>query len=295
MIDVSVIIVNYNTLELTRNTIDSVIMKTFNLNYEIILIDNNSEDGSKEFFEENYKDKIIFIKNTQNIGFGRANNKASKIAKGKYLFFLNSDTLLINNAIKILFDFIEKNENVAVCGGNLYDQNMQPALSYKEEMLGYNSELLSKIKEKIFFRINKKALKIFNYTSNPKRVSIVLGADFMIRTKVFRELNGFDESFFMYHEESELCFRVLKGNYLIYNVPESKIIHLEGKSTKFKIEKFKMERQGKYLFFYKTKGKKSIKKAYILSQISYLLTLKIKKIKINREIYFKMKKEIEII
>lgn len=295
MIDVSVIIVNYNTLELTRNTIDSVIMKTFNLNYEIILIDNNSEDGSKEFFEENYKDKIIFIKNTQNIGFGRANNKASKIAKGKYLFFLNSDTLLINNAIKILFDFIEKNENVAVCGGNLYDQNMQPALSYKEEMLGYNSELLSKIKEKVFFRINKKALKIFNYTSNPKRVSIVLGADFMIRTKVFRELNGFDESFFMYHEESELCFRVLKGNYLIYNVPESKIIHLEGKSTKFKIEKFKMERQGKYLFFYKTKGKKSIKKAYILSQISYLLTLKIKKIKINREIYFKMKKEIEII
>ena len=103
--DVSVIIVNYNTLELTKNTIESVFEKTIEVSYEIILVDNASTDGSVEFFENNYKDKIILIKNNENLGFGRANNKGIEIAKGKYIFLLNSDTLLINNAIKILFDF----------------------------------------------------------------------------------------------------------------------------------------------------------------------------------------------
>ena len=128
--DVSIIIVNYNTLELTKNTIDSVNEKTKDLNYEIILVDNASTDGSVEFFEKEYKNKIIFIKNDENLGFGRANNRGIKIAKGKYVFLLNSDTLLINNAIKILFDFMEKNNNCGVCGGNLYTLTLQPTNSF---------------------------------------------------------------------------------------------------------------------------------------------------------------------
>ena len=128
--DVSVIMVNYNTLELTKNTINSVMEKTKDLNYEIILIDNASTDGSVEFFEKEYKDKIIFIKNNENLGFGKANNKGIEIAKGKYVFLLNSDTLLINNAIKILFDFMEKNKNCGVCGGNLFDIDLKPTHSF---------------------------------------------------------------------------------------------------------------------------------------------------------------------
>ena len=133
-VDVSVIVVNYNTLELTKNTINSVIEKTRDLNYEIILVDNASTDGSVEFFEREYTDKVIFIKNSENLGFGRANNKGIEISKGKYVFLLNSDTLLINNAIKILFDFMEKNKDCGICGGNLYDLEMNPMHSYKQRI-----------------------------------------------------------------------------------------------------------------------------------------------------------------
>lgn len=290
--DVSIIIINYNTLNLTKNTIESIIEKTKNLKYEIILVDNNSTDGSVEFFDKNYQDKIIFIKNKYNYGFGKANNIGAKKAKGKYLFLLNSDTLLLNNAIKTLFDFMEQNENVGICGGNLYDSNLEPTASYSLKMMSYNNELMNKLLFKF-----RKTEGFFNKTNLPKKVEIIIGADFFIRRELYEKLEGFDEDFFMYHEESELCFRVLKLGYSIYNIPEAKIIHLEGKSSKVKLIKFQMERESKYLFFYKTKGIKSLKYVYILSQIYYLIYSIYKRekklLKINRQMYLKVKERIQ--
>ena len=117
--DVSIIIVNYNTLELTKNTINSVREKTRNLNYEIILVDNNSTDGSVEFFEKEYKDKIIFIKNNENLGFGRANNKGIEIAKGKYISFIDSDDIIIPHQYENIF-ITNKNLNLDIIMGERY-------------------------------------------------------------------------------------------------------------------------------------------------------------------------------
>ena len=99
--DVSVIIVNYNTLQMTKDCIDSVIEKTTDVDYEIILVDNASTDGSKEFFK-NYRG-ITYIYNEKNLGFGAANNTGAKTATGDFLFFLNSDTLFKNNALLIFY------------------------------------------------------------------------------------------------------------------------------------------------------------------------------------------------
>ena len=286
--DVSVIIVNYNTLELTKNTIDSVIEKTKNLNYEIILVDNSSTDGSVEFFEREYKDKIIFIKNNENLGFGRANNKGIEIAKGKYVFLLNSDTLLINNAIKILFDFMEKNENCGVCGGNLFDINLRPTNSFNMKMLSYKDEYINSIVN-LFLKIFKLKKKSFNYTQIPLKVEIIIGADMFIRKNIFSKIGKFDEDFFMYHEESELCFRILKNGYKIYSIPQAEIIHLEGRSSQFKEKKFRMDRFHKYMFFYKTRGKKSLKWVYLLSQTKFLNLFDIKRFRINSEEYLRFK------
>ena len=299
--DVSVIIVNYNTLELTKNTSESVFEKTRGLKYEIILVDNASTDGSVEFFERSYQEKIILIKNKENLGFGKANNIGAKEAKGKYLFLLNSDTLLINNAIKILFDFMEKNNKCGVCGGNLYDAQLFPTFSYKKKMMGYESELKEPLIFGLISIISKKLKKydwsnpFFNFSDNNLKVELIIGADFFIRREIFEKLTGFDEDFFMYHEESELCFRVLKLGYSIYNVPAAKIIHLEGQSSRIKLEKFKIERKSKYLFFYKTKGISSLKYAYILSQIYYLIYSVYKKekelLRINKKIYLEIKRK----
>ena len=102
--DVSVIIVNYNTKELTRNCLKSVFEKTKGVNFEVIVSDNGSTDGSIEMIKSEFPE-VILIENNANLGFGAANNRALKIARGKYVFYLNSDTLLLNNAVKIFFDY----------------------------------------------------------------------------------------------------------------------------------------------------------------------------------------------
>lgn len=270
--DVSVIIVNYNTLELTKNTIDSVVEKTKDLSYEIILVDNASTDGSAEFFEKEYKNKITFIKNNENLGFGRANNKGIEIAKGKYVFLLNSDTLLINNAIKILFDFMEKHEEVGVCGGNLYTQNLKPTHSYKKILPNIWTELNNyfNIPEKIILKLLKKQ-KDFNNTNKNIEVGYITGADMLIRKQILNICGNFDKEIFMYYEEVELSYRIKKLGFKIYNIPSAKIIHLEGKSFNFKEERYRRQIQGKYKCFYKCYGIKSIKKLFYIFNIGLIL------------------------
>ena len=123
--DVSVIIVNYNTLGLTSDCIESIIAQTSTVEYEIILVDNASTDGSKEVFAQDKRIKYIY--SDRNLGFGRANNLGIREAKGRYLFFLNSDTILLNNAVKLFFDFCEKNPDrkIGAVGAVLKDQNQK--------------------------------------------------------------------------------------------------------------------------------------------------------------------------
>lgn len=290
--DVSVIMVNYNTLELTKNTINSVIEKTKDLTYEIILVDNASTDGSVEFFEKKYIDKIIFIKNDENLGFGKANNKGIEKAKGKYVFLLNSDTLLINNAIKILFDFMEKNEDCGACGGNLYTNNLEPTNSYRRKMLNCrglffedieNSIRIRLARNKYFKKINIKILT-FNYSQNIKNVEIIIGADLFLRKNILSQIGIFDEDFFLYHEESELCYRILKYNYKIYSNPKAKIIHLEGKSG-LKEEKFKLLMKHYYIFFNKLQGMQGVKKAYFYLQLKHIFMLSKNRYLLNKKVY----------
>lgn len=295
--DVSVIIVNYNTLELTKNTIESVFEKTKGLNYEVILVDNASTDGSVEFFENNYKEKIIFIKNNKNLGFGRANNKGIEIARGKYVFLLNSDTLLINNAIKILFDFMEQNIECGVCGGNLYDIDLKPTHSFLVDLpymtLKTEFDSYLNIVSKLYRKLRKKR-KDFNYNNAPQKVGYITGADMMIRKKVLDKVGMFDRDFFMYSEEVELTYRIYKAGYTSFSVPQAKIIHLEGRSTIFKENKVRMMLESKYKYFYKTADLKTCEYAYYISQLGHLLFLVLrldkdywKMYKINKEEYQK--------
>lgn len=288
--DVSVIIVNYNTLELTKNTIESVFEKTEGLKYEIILVDNASVDGSVEFFENNYKNKIIFIKNNENLGFGRANNKGIELAKGKYIFLLNSDTVLINNAIKILFDYMESHVECGVCGGNLYDINNNPTHSFCSKLINIYSEF-DFIKNIIFKTFYKKRID-FNYLNQNIEVGYITGADMFIRKEVLDKVGNFDPDFFMYFEEVELTSRIKLSRKKIISVPEAKIIHLEGKSSKFKKEKFRIILESKYKYLYKVYSLKEVRYSYYISQLKYLIPIYDNKLKfiINKEEYYKFLK-----
>ena len=230
--DVSIIIVNYNTKDLTMQCIDSVIEKTTDVKYEIILVDNASVDGSKELFEND--DRITYYYNNENSGFGKANNIGFEIAKGKYLFLLNSDTLLLNNAVKMFFDYAESNQYNGALGSYLLDQEENIIHSYGEFITAGG------ILKKSLPRIGKK----FKYnevvcSGDYIDVDYITGADLFLPKSAIDRVGGFDPIFFMYCEEVDLQYRMKKEGYSRRVIKGPRIIHLEGASATTKKKKKK--------------------------------------------------------
>lgn len=246
--DVSIIFVNYKTKDLTINAINSVIEKTEGIEYEIFVVDNASRDGSIEAIEKEFPN-ISIIKSEINGGFGYANNLAIKQSKGKYILCLNTDTLLINNAIKIMFDFMEKeeNKNVGVCGGVLLDKSLISI--HSGGVLPNLSILFWKFGLRYLFPIQYK--KIIGEDCIANKIEYITGADIFFRKSVLDKVGLFDENIFMYFEETDLQYRMQKAGYNIKFVPDAKIIHLEGKSTKNQLQKKKWFKTSEIYYFKK--------------------------------------------
>ena len=250
--DISIIIVNYKTKDLTINAITSVIEKTKGISYEIFVVDNNSQDGSIEEIEKSFPD-INIIKNPVNSGFGAANNLAIKQSHGKYILCLNPDTLLINNAIKIMFDYMESEENqkTAVCGGALYDEQNNPCACCGH--LPSFTGILWKIGVRNFFKKTytgnfSLVMTVEDLSPNSDNIGYISGADIFFRKSVLEETGLFDEQFFMYYEETDLCKRIKDKGYAVRLIPKAKITHLEGKSSNNRL--LAMQRSKKSEFYY---------------------------------------------
>lgn len=265
MIDVSVILVNYNTIRLLLDALDSLFEKSKDIVYEVIVVDNNSSDHAREICQERYNERVIFLSLDENVGFGRANNEAIKIAKGRNVFLLNPDTILLNNAVKILSDFLDKHADVAVCGGNLYTRELEPIHSYLMELPSLYSEIDQLLGERLSIKHHGNNI-YFNHTGHPCEVGYVTGADMMIRKSVLDEVGYFDPDFFMYFEETELTFRIRKKGYKVMNVPYAQIVHLEGQSNQLKEKREKMFLRSRRLYLKKTLKNSLL---YLLCQIVY--------------------------
>lgn len=274
---VSIIIVNYNTYSLVLDCIQSIINKTQNVSYEIIVVDNNSPDREIENLAAIFP-RVNLILHNRNAGFGSGNNVGAKMAQGRYLFFLNSDTLLINDAVSILSKYLDNNVKVAVCGGNLYTNNLSPTTSYsymKPSVFADIDYFLFNILTKLKYGNNL----YFNHSEQPLKVKgSISGADYMIKKELYDELKGFDEDFFMYYEETELSFRVIKKGYEIHSVPGAKIIHLEGSSEQLKERTLDWTLDSKKKFYQKT----NLLLNFYISNFLFFLTI------IQRMIVFKI-------
>lgn len=278
--DVTIIIVNYNTAELTVNCINSIYEKTKDLAFEIIVVDNASKDNSVEIIKKEFS-QVKLIESEVNLGFGRANNVGIKESKSKYVFLLNPDTLLMNNAVKILYDYMEsiENYNVAACGADLYNADNKRVRAF-----GYFPSL----KILLFKVLGIRSLFSKKFDRDKLQTpDWIIGADIMIRRSVLDKLDKFfDEDFFMYSEEVELQHRISKMGLTRVYYPEAQIIHLEGQSTKDpnfqkELNLFRSE----FLFYEKRYGKRVlpiVKLLYFCYYLRYVFLRFFRKKELNK-------------
>lgn len=249
--DVSIIIVNYNTKEITHQCIVSILKHTKKINYEIILVDNASSDGSKLFFKS--VRGIKFIESNYNLGFGKANNLGFSYSSGKYIFLLNSDTILLNNAVKKFYDAMEQEPlNVSCLGSKLLSQDgVSENNSYG--VFPSITSLLASLSI-IYFPFLKKKTPIIS--EDTFEVDYIIGADIFIRRSVILKLGLFDPDFFMYFEESYMQLKYYRAGYISKIISSPSIIHLENgsdiknnKQYSFSSRKFYFESM--FIFFKK--------------------------------------------
>jgi hypothetical protein len=225
--DVSIIVVNYNSLDYTKTCIKSIIQNTSGIEYEIILIDNASEEfPAEELLNE--LGNIIIIRNERNDGFGKANNQGMEIATGEYYLLLNNDTILLNDSISIAYNYaIARKRKYQVFGATLYNADGSEQNSYylKKGVGPLSALLAGLVSENILLN------RVINISKESKtEIGGLYGAYIFLHRKVFQQLGGFDEDFFMYCEDIEWFRNRINKQYKIDICKQAKIKHFGGMS-----------------------------------------------------------------
>lgn len=281
---VSIIIINYNTSQLTLNCITSINTFESNKNIEFIIVDNASQTEDFEFLSENLKkiDNIKLIRSKINLGFAAGNMLGFQYANGDFYAFINSDVLFVAPILNPLITFMEQNPNVGVCGPQILNEKGEETTSFRS-FEGVRYKLFGK-KFLALTQPNKPSmLKKYN---TPIAVDFIIGSFMFYRAKAFHSVGGFDPNTFLYYEESDICFRLKKNGYATYYLPDLKYIHLEGKSSSVKLN-LKLEHLISYLYITrKNLGffKYAIIKTFLI--FSYMLKAPFKKK--NRFIFLKL-------
>lgn len=254
---VSIIIVRYRVVKELFACLDSIKKLKDKTSFEVILVDNDVQRPVEKEIHKNYK-WVTYIKAPKNLGFGPGNNLGAKYAKGEYLFFLNSDTTISQGAIDALVDFMDKHKKAGMVSPLLLDQNKKVyklqgtriltpiralfSLSFIHKLLPNNP-------------ISKKYYMVGWDKTKVTEVDIIPGTAPMIRRKLFDELAGWDEHFFIYFEEFDICKRAREKGYKIFIIPQSQVVHLWEKSTTPEKSFFlKIFKQSRFFYFRKHFG-----------------------------------------
>jgi GT2 family glycosyltransferase len=233
-LQLSIIIVNYNVKHFLEQCLQSVLLAGKNITFEILVVDNNSTDGSIDYLPSLFP-QVNFIWLDKNVGFAKANNIAVLQAKGDYILFLNPDTIIAEESLETTLSFIKANENIGSVGVKMIDGSGQ---FLKESKRAFPSPTTSLFKimglAKAFPHSKIFAKYHLGHLSNNENheVDVLAGAFMLIPKKVINEVGSFDEDFFMYGEDVDLSYRIQKAGYKNYYFAQTTIIHFKGESTK---------------------------------------------------------------
>ena len=229
--DLSIVIVNYQTFELTKNTINSIFEYEYPFSYEVLVVDNASNDDSLAKLQQYFDDRVKFIASSENNGFAAGNNQALRIATGKYVLLLNSDTIVWENTLENIYNYMEKHTDVGACGCRVLLENGE----------------LDKACKRSFPNVKNSFFRLFHIPTNSKdndynldnlpdgeiyEIDCLTGAFMFMRADALNQVGFLDETFFMYGEDIDLCYRIKKAGWKIVYYGKSKITHLKGASSK---------------------------------------------------------------
>jgi N-acetylglucosaminyl-diphospho-decaprenol L-rhamnosyltransferase len=257
-LDLSIIIVNWNSKEYLAKSIASIEAETKGINYEIVVIDSASFDGSEEMLRQNYP-HVLFIQSKVNIGFARANNEAFKVSRGRNILFLNPDTDIEASAINVLFKHLESLQNVGIVGAKLLNSDR----SVQESCIRAFPTILNQILDSDMLRnlFPKSRLwgteALLAKNDLPVKVDAVSGACMMMKRAVFENIGMFSTDYFMYSEDIDLCLKVRDTGYNICYIPTAIIVHHGGgSSSQASVNTFSavMMLESRWRFFRKTRS-----------------------------------------
>ncbi len=231
--DVSIIIVNWNTSQVTRDCLVSVYDQTHGIEFEVIVIDNASSDDSVAMIKHDFP-QVVLIENTENKGFAAANNQGIEIAQGRHLLLLNSDTIILDGAIQKTVQFSDKHPDIGVLGCRVLnpDKTLQPTCFMYPSILNMilsTSYLYKLFPKNPFF--GREKMTWWN-RDDVREVEVVTGCFMLVRHDAVKQVGCMDERFFMYGEETDWCYRFKKGQWKVMFSPVGEIIHLGGQSSK---------------------------------------------------------------
>lgn len=247
-VEFSAIIVNYNDRAHLEDCLTSLKASAQGLNLEILVVDNNSQDGSPEFIEKKFPEARL-IRNKENRGFSKANNQAIRESGGDFILFLNTDTVLCEDAIKQLLEEMRADPRVGALGPALLREPGVFQVSFGRKV-DFFSEVLQKCLLNPYYRIMLKR--------RPKKrdVGWLSGACLLTRRNILNEVGLFDENFFLYFEDIDLCFRIKKSGWKLAYFPQAKVFHRGGVTTAPLKFSSRMEYRKSQLYFYQKHNSK---------------------------------------
>jgi GT2 family glycosyltransferase len=250
--DVSVIIVNWNTRDILHNCLSSVFNQPEGIKFEVIVVDNGSTDGSVEMIRAEFP-QVILLANNANRGFAAANNQGFRIARGEYVLLLNSDTLLFSGSIAKTITFANAHPQAAVVGCRVLNQNMslQPTCFMFPSLL--NMLFASTYLYKIFPRSRLWGRERMTWwdRNDARKVDVVTGCFMLVQKSAIDQVGGMDERFFMYGEETDWCYRFKLAGWEVMFTPCAQIIHL-GKASSAQVKhEMRLQLSGSILLYFK--------------------------------------------
>ena len=249
--DVSIIIVNWNTRELLRNCIDSIRKTVQGPSFEIIVVDNASADGSVAMLREEFPE-VEVIENSENRGFGAANNQAMRIMNGRYALLLNSDTVVCDNAVERLFSFMESRQGAAMACGQLLNADG----SRQNSIAGFPTLLTLLLNTSLLESLFPGRFPSKRYPcTTPREVDSCIGACLMVRKKAIDAVGMFDERYFFFFEETDWALQMKKAGWTSWQVPDAEVYHLQGQSIGRNVRSREEFYRSRYQFFRKWKNR----------------------------------------